>query len=103
MRLRPRLVVGTDRADAHGGAVAQCHALFRVGQVSWDLDGHADDVSGSRVYNAVQHGFGRRTEGQIDDRATLVEQDSRDRPDPLQSRDLWILADYALNLRRPFI
>src|SRR5439155_11840476 len=51
-RHEARLVVGTDRADAHGGAVAQCRASFRVGQVSWDLDGHADDVSGARVYDA---------------------------------------------------
>src|SRR5881628_152186 len=45
-RDQTRLVVGTDRADAHGGAVAQDHALFRVGQVSWGLDSHANAVSG---------------------------------------------------------
>jgi hypothetical protein len=38
-RHQTRLVVGTDRADAHRGTVAQDHAPFRVGQVSRDL-GH---------------------------------------------------------------
>src|SRR6266850_8303635 len=33
-RHQTRLVVGTDRADAHGGAVAQCHALFHVDAVA---------------------------------------------------------------------
>src|SRR3989475_5022923 len=90
-----------DRADAHGGAVAQCHALFRVGQVSWDLDGHADDMTGSRVYDALQHGFGRRTEDPVDDRALLEEQDRRDRPDPIPSRQPWILVDIDLHRRHP--
>src|SRR6266849_9948132 len=49
-RHQTRLVVGADRADAHWRAVAQHHALFGVGQVSWDLDSHAYAVSGSRVY-----------------------------------------------------
>jgi len=33
-RHQTRLVAGTDRADAHGGAVAQCHALFHVDAVA---------------------------------------------------------------------
>lgn len=85
-RHQTRLVVGTDRADAHGGAVAQCRALFRVGQVSWDLDSHAEAVSDSRVHDALQHGLGRRTEDPVDDRALLEEQDGRDRLDPVASR-----------------
>src|SRR2546427_3382433 len=100
-RHEARLVVGRDRADAHGGAVAQCHALFRVGQVSWDLDGHADDVSGSRVYDALQHGLGRCTEDPVDDRALLEEQDRRDRPDPIPSRQPRILVDIDLHQRHP--
>jgi hypothetical protein len=90
-------VIGTDRTDAHGGAVAQCHALLRIGGVWRDLDGHADALSGVRLYDVLQHGLGRRTDDPVHDRALLEEQDRRDRPDPVPSRQPGVLVDVDLH------
>src|SRR5690349_24598097 len=50
--------------------------------------------------HALQHGRGRRTDHPVDERAVLEEQECRDRPDSIASREGSALVDVELYRRR---